>query len=294
MHAAVLAALPFAIPVAHIHGGELSYGAIDDLLRHSMTKLSHLHFVATAEYAARVRQMGEEPWRVLVSGAPALDNLAAIPMLSREQLEERVGLRFDAPPLLVTFHPVSLEFERAAEQAEELLAALDGLDAPIVATKPNADAGGRAVLEKLTAWVKDRPRRVLIDNLGARAYFSLMQVAAAMVGNSSSGLIEAPSFRLPVVNIGTRQDGRSRAANVIDCACERDAVRAAVRRALSSGFRDSLAGLINPFGTGRAAEIIVERLRTVELNDRLLRKAFHDLHPGKVEIGGGEPCSPAA
>jgi UDP-hydrolysing UDP-N-acetyl-D-glucosamine 2-epimerase len=294
MHAAVLAALPFKIPVAHIHGGELSFGAIDDSLRHSITKLSHLHFVATEEYAARVRQMGEEPWRVVVSGAPALDNVAALVLLSREQLEAKIGLRLEPSPLLVTYHPVSLEFERAAEQADELLAALDGLEAPIVFTKPNADAGGRAVLEKIAAWVKDRPRCVLVDNLGTQAYFSLMRIAMAMVGNSSSGLIEAPSFRLPVVNIGTRQDGRCRAANVIDCPCERAAIWAAVRRALTPEFRNPLANLVNPFGTGQAAEAIVERLRTVELNDRLLRKRFHDLRPDRVQIGGGEPCSPAA
>ena len=206
--------------------------------------------------------------------APALDNLAALPLQLREEVEERVGLLFDVPPLLVTYHPVSLEFERAGEQTDELLAALEGITAPIVFTKPNADAGGRAVLEKIATWVCDRPGCVLVDNLGTRAYFSLMRIAAAMVGNSSSGLIEAPSFRLPVVNVGTRAGRRCRAANVIDCACDRDAIAAAVRRAVSPTFRDSLADLVNPFGTGRAAEVIVERLRSVELGDRLLRKGF--------------------
>jgi UDP-hydrolysing UDP-N-acetyl-D-glucosamine 2-epimerase len=277
MHAAVVAALPFKIPVAHIHGGESSFGAIDDLLRHSISKLSHLHFVATHEYGRRVLQMGEEPWRITVSGAPALDNLHQMTLLSPAELEERFGLRLDRPTLLVTYHPVTLEFERTEWQIDELLAALVESGLPVVITKPNADTGGRLILHKLDRFAQGRTDCFLVDNLGTQAYFSLMTVAAAMVGNSSSGIIEAPTFKLPVVNVGTRQEGRCRAANVIDVGYSRQEILAGIRQALHPAFRQGLKHLVNPFGSGHAAEVIVERLRTVPLDDRLLRKRFHDL-----------------
>jgi UDP-hydrolysing UDP-N-acetyl-D-glucosamine 2-epimerase len=285
MHAAVVAALPFTIPVAHIHGGEVSYGAIDDALRHSITKLSHLHFVATERCAARVVQMGEEPWRVTVAGAPALDNLRHMPLLSTRELEKRFGLCLTPPPLLVTFHPVTVEFAHTARYMSELLAALQEANLPVVFTKPNADTNGRVAVKLIEEFVAGRsrkggtdrlsgPQAYLVDNLGTQAYFSLMNVAAAMVGNSSSGLIEAPSFRLPVVNIGNRQQGRCRAANVIDVGYERAAIAQGIRRALQPDFRASLRDLVNPFGAGTAADTIVTRLKETALEDRLIRKRF--------------------
>lgn len=277
MHAAALAALPFTIPVAHIHGGELTRGAIDDALRHSLTKLSHVHFVATEEYARRVIQLGEEPWRVLMTGAIGLDNLRSTPLLERGELEAVVGLSLDEPTLLVTFHPVTLEFENAAWQVGELLSALDTLGLPVVFTAPNADTSGRSVRSLVEAFVQSSERSVLVENLGTQAYFSMLSVAAAMVGNSSSGIIEAPSFELPVVNIGTRQEGRVRAANVIDVGYPRDEIREGVGRALDPSFRRSLAGLVNPYGAGGAAELIVERLASIELDGTLVAKRFHDL-----------------
>jgi len=277
MHAAVVAALPFTIPVAHIHGGEVSFGAIDDAMRHSITKLSHLHFVATQRCAERIVQMGEEPWRVTVSGAPALDNLQQLPILSPKELESRFPIKVTPAPLLVTFHPVTLEFDHTAWYVSELLAALTEVKLPVVFTKPNADTNGRIISKMIEDYVAGRPDAYLVDNLGTQAYFSLLKVAAAMVGNSSSGLIEAPSFQLPVVNIGTRQQGRCRAANVIDVGYERAAIVAGLHRALAGGFRAGLRTLINPFGTGTAAARIVSRLKTVALDDTLIRKNFHDL-----------------
>jgi UDP-N-acetylglucosamine 2-epimerase (non-hydrolysing)/GDP/UDP-N,N'-diacetylbacillosamine 2-epimerase (hydrolysing) len=277
MHAAVIAALPFKIPVAHIHGGEISLGAIDDALRHSMTKLSHLHFVATERCARRVVQMGEESWRVTVSGAPALDNVKQMTLLSASELETRFEIKLDPPPLIVTLHPVTLEYEHTEHYVAELLAALEEVDLPIVFTKPNADTNGRIALQMVEEFVRDHPRAFLVDNLGTQAYFSLMNVAAAMIGNSSSGLIEAPSFRLPVVNIGTRQQGRCRAANVIDVGYESREILQGIRRALTAGFRAELRHLVNPFGNGNAAEIIVHRLKEVPLDDRLLRKQFYEV-----------------
>lgn len=277
MHAAALAALPFTIPLVHIHGGELTAGAIDDALRHSLTKLSHLHFVATEAYAARVRQLGEEPWRVTVSGAPGLDALAGFVPLAAAELEARIGLPLDPAPLLVTFHPVTLEPGQAGQQLTELLAALDLAGLPVLFTAPNADAGGRLIVSLLADYVARRPQTRLVTSLGSAGYFSLMTHAAAMVGNSSSGLIEAPSFALPVVNVGDRQEGRVRAANVLDVGYGRQQIAAAIARATEPAFRKSLAGLPNPYGDGRAAARIIEVLKTVAIDPRLLKKRFCDL-----------------
>jgi len=274
---AVLAALPFKIPVAHVHGGEITQGAMDDALRHAVTKLSHLHFVATEEYKRRVIQMGEEPWRVLVSGAPALDNLKSIRLLSPEELQEKIGLSFKrGAPLLVTFHPVTLEYEQAERQTGELLEALRGFDFPIVFTRPNADTNGRVIVRLIESFLQHHPQARLIDSLGTVAYFSLMAVAAAMVGNSSSGLVEAPSFGLPVVNIGTRQRGRVRARNVIDVGYGRREITDGIKEAVSPEFRAGLRSLVNPYGDGTASERIVRRLKEVPLDERLIVKRFQD------------------
>lgn len=276
MHAAALTALPFKIPVAHIHGGELSQGAIDDALRHSITKLSHLHFVSTEDNARRVRQLGEEPWRVTVSGAPSLDHLRS-GLLDRQQLEARFGLRLDPPPLLVTFHPVTLEFERTEWQVGELLAALDESGLPVVFTMPNADTSGRTIARRIREFAEDRPSAFLIQDAGAQAYWSLMAAAAAVVGNSSSGIVEAPSVKVPVVNVGSRQEGRLRAANVIDVGYGRAEVLAGIRKAVDRTFRAGLKDLQNPYGKGCAADVIVDRLRSVALDERLIRKRFIDV-----------------
>ena len=276
MHAAALAALPFKIPVAHILGGEITQGAIDDALRHSMTKLSHLHLVSNEEYARRVRQLGEEPWRITVCGAPSLDNLHSIQLMEAKEIESRYGIRLQPPPLLVTFHPVTLEYEQTEWQVGEVLAALDTLGMPVVFTRPNADTNGRIIAHMMEAFAQAHSSAWMVGDLGIQAYFSLMSLAAAMVGNSSSGIIEAPSFKLPVVNVGDRQRGRIRAENVIDVECNRDAVLAGLRRALLPELRASLETLTNPYGDGHAAERIVQRLRQVELGKELLMKRFYD------------------
>ena len=211
MYAAALAALPFAIPVAHIHGGELTAGAFDDALRHSLTKLSHIHFAATKVYAHRIRQLGEEPWRVCISGAPGLDNLKHLRTLSVSDLEARLGISLEPAPLLVTFHPTTLQYNDVERQISNLLAAIADAGTPAVFTNPNADTGNHVISQAINAYCATRTDAVRVDNLGTEVYFNLMRHAAAMVGNSSSGLIETPSFALPVVNIGIRQEGRVRA-----------------------------------------------------------------------------------
>lgn len=272
---AVSASLPFAIPVAHIHGGESTEGLIDDPIRHSITKMSHLHFASTEFYARRIIQMGEEPWRVVVSGAPSLDHLRSLSLLSEEALSERFGVDPQDPPLLITHHPVTLEFNETEAQVEELLAALEELDRPMIFTYPNADTMGRRVIERIQEFAKQHERARVVANLGTQAFFSLMRDSAAMVGNSSSGIIEAASFKLPVVNIGNRQRGRLHAANVIDVGTTRSEIVAGLRRALSPEFRAGLSDLVNPYGNGDAAEKVVRTLKDVPLDDQLLMKRFY-------------------
>jgi len=276
MHAAALAALPFKIPVAHIHGGEITEGAIDDPLRHSITKLSHLHFVSTEASARRVTQMGEEPWRVIVSGSPAIDAVHEVELLEPEELAARFGWDRCRPPLIVTFHPVTLEYEQTEWQMSELLEALRAFDVPMVFTAPNADTNGRIITRMIEAFVRDRPGVRFVPNLGTQAYLSLMAAGAAMVGNSSSGIIEAASFELPVVNIGSRQRGRTRAKNVIDVGYARAEIASAIQAALAAEFRASLEGITNPYGAGNAAEIIVKHLKELSLYPGLPIKRFVD------------------
>ena len=275
MFAAAAAAVPFRIPLAHLHGGEITEGAMDEQFRHALSKLSHLHFVSTERYRTRLLQLGEEPWRVVVSGAPALDHLTGFVPWSRERLEESLGMKLDAPPLLVTFHPVTL---RESEQVDELLGALrDFSDRPLVITWPNSDMGYSQITQKLRDFVASAPNARLFPSLGTERYFSLMSRAAAMVGNSSSGIIEAASFELPVVNIGDRQKGRVRGENVVDAACGKYDIVWALRRALDPAFRKGLHGMKNPYGSGGASAKIIQALRELPEAALLLNKRFVDV-----------------
>ena len=276
MHAAGVAALPFGLPVAHLHGGESTEGLIDEGLRHSLTKLSHLHFVSHEQYARRVMRMGEEPWRVVVSGAPALDDALSAERPSPGDLGRRLGLPVE-DAVLVTYHPVTLEHDRVQRNVLTLIEALARVDRPLLFTFPNADTSGRAVIKAIREFVEVTPRARAVESLGATDYFGLLASVAVMVGNSSSGIIEAPSFALPFVNIGRRQAGRLRATNVIDVADDVDAIVAGIARALEPSFRVRLRGAVNPFGDGKAGRRIAERLASVPLDDRLLQKRFHDV-----------------
>jgi len=276
MLAAAVAALPFALPVAHIHGGEVTEGAIDNQMRHAITKLSHLHFASAPSHARRIVDMGEEPWRVHDVGAPGLDRLARFAPSSRAELAATLRIPADDRWLLVTYHPVTLEYADALAQLEEVLAAVDKVDATAIITAPNADTAGRTLLRRLEEFAARTPRARLVASLGEQRYLSLLHHADVMVGNSSSGLIEAPSFALPVVNVGSRQDGRLRGDNVRDVPPERDAIVRGIDVALAPGFREHLRGRPNPYGDGRAAERIVRVLRDVTLGDPLVRKKAVD------------------
>ena len=277
MFAAALAAVPFNLPILHLHGGELSEGAMDDRFRHALTKLSHLHGVATETYRRRVLQLGEEPWRVLCCGALALDNLRTVQRLTRAELEARFDLDLREPPLLVTLHPTTNAPELAGPQTDALLDALTRLDLPVVFTMPNADTAGSVIRARVLEFCRAHANARWVENFGPEAFYSMLAEARAMVGNSSSGLLEAPSFALPVVNLGDRQKGRLRAANVIDAPFDPAAIVAAVLTALTPEFRAQAAGQEAFFGDGHAAERLVDLLATVPLDARLRDKTFHDL-----------------
>jgi UDP-N-acetylglucosamine 2-epimerase (non-hydrolysing)/GDP/UDP-N,N'-diacetylbacillosamine 2-epimerase (hydrolysing) len=279
--AAAVSALLLRIPIAHIHGGERSEGAIDESVRHAITKMSSLHFAATATYRRRIIQMGEAPCRVFNVGAPGLDRLYGAPLLTRGQLEAQLGFRLEEPLALVTYHPATLDQTGTDAQVRHLVAAIRQSGLKAVFTMANADAQGARINARLRALCARHPGRFKwIPHLGHRRYLSCLRYCGLMIGNSSSGLTEAPSFRLPVVNIGDRQRGRVRAANVIDVPCSGAAILRGIRKACSPRFRTSLRSMRNPydrFRDGRASERIKDVLKKVPLSDDLLKKSFHDL-----------------
>jgi UDP-hydrolysing UDP-N-acetyl-D-glucosamine 2-epimerase len=274
--AAVQACLVHGIPVAHIAGGDTTEGAFDESIRHSITKMSHVHFVTNEQSAQRVRQLGEDPKHVYIVGNPGLDHLRRLPLLSRQALGETLGVPLAKRNLLVTFHPVTLELDESERQFSELLAVLDELDSDTALwfTRPNADTGGRALASALDIWAAQRVDRVHVyESLGQLRYLSLMAQVDAVVGNSSSGLYEAPSFCVPTVNIGDRQRGRLAPSSVVHCVAEREAIRQALLKAFALDCRD----VLNPFGDGHSAERILEILRELPDRDHLKKKHFHFL-----------------
>jgi GDP/UDP-N,N'-diacetylbacillosamine 2-epimerase (hydrolysing) len=274
---AACAALVARIPIAHLHGGETTEGAFDEAIRHSLTKMSHLHFVATDEYRRRVIQLGEDPARVHMVGGLGIDAIARTRLLSRAKLEKELDFKLGKRNLLITFHPVTLEQAPVAAQMRALLKALEKLpDTRLIFTLPNADTDGRALIAMIKKFVATHPQARAYTSLGQLRYLSLLRLVDGVVGNSSSGLLEAPSFRKGTVNIGTRQDGRLRARSVIDCAPTQAAITAALRRLYSAEFRRQLAIATNPYGDGGASRKIVRVLEQAKL-DGLVKKSFYDL-----------------
>ncbi len=276
---AAAAAVPLNIPVAHIHGGESTLGAMDEQFRHAITKMSYLHFTSTDAYRQRVIQMGEAPERVFAFGAPGLDSILRLKLFDRPTLAKELSLPEERQWGIVTYHPETREGQSSpGERADVLLAALAAFPKIFwIMSLPNADQGNRAIREKMEAYAVTHPDCACITvSLGQLRYFSLMQHAALMVGNSSSGIIEAPSFRLPVVNVGIRQEGRIRATNVIDVPDgDQHAIIVAIQQACSPEFRASLQAMDNPFGDGKASERIIATIGTIPL-ESLVFKKFYD------------------
>jgi UDP-hydrolysing UDP-N-acetyl-D-glucosamine 2-epimerase len=267
--AAAQAAVLARVPIAHLHGGEATEGAIDECIRHAVTKLSHWHFAAAEPYAERIRQMGEASALVWNVGAPAMDNIAALDPLPKEALETFLGLTLRAPAFLVTYHPVTLEDDGGLAAMQSLLAVLDICAGSVVITGANADPGANAIRASLQAFKDERPDRVvLIESLGARRYLSLMRHVDAVVGNSSSGLLEAPAVGVPTVDIGPRQQGRLRAPSVVHCGESAAEIRQALETALSADHRTIAARRQSPYGRPGASRRIVDLLTVVDLTSR--------------------------
>jgi UDP-hydrolysing UDP-N-acetyl-D-glucosamine 2-epimerase len=271
MLAPACVALALRIPIAHIEGGEISEGAIDDMVRNALTKMSHLHFVSTETARARVIAMGEEPWRVHRAGAPSLDHLTRSSLLDRAALEEELGIDIAHPPLLVACHPVTI-LRDTTQEADALFRALETIEGPIFFCYPNADAGSYQLIQRARAFTEGHEQAKIFVNLRAPVYWSLLREAQMLIGNSSSGIMETASFAMPTVNIGMRQRGRERALNVIDAEPESSDILAAVAHAKSEKFRESLRGMLNPYGDGHASERIVKVLTTAPLQQDLLIK----------------------
>ena len=276
--AAATAAMFNRIPIAHLHGGELTEGAIDESIRHSITKMSHLHFVASSEYRQRVLQLGENPKNVFCVGGLGVDNILRMDLLSRIELEKQLEFTLLQKNVLVTFHPVTLEDEAVVfDHLEQLLLALDLLvDTGIIFTLPNADACGRAFIAKIKEFCEHRAHASCFASLGQLRYFSCIRHVDCVVGNSSSGLLEVPSFKKPTINIGSRQAGRLKARSVIDCLPSCESIFGAIDRSYSTEFQQSLIGSINPYGNGGAVSSIVKVLEEFPLSS-ILQKKFFDV-----------------
>jgi len=275
--AAASAAMIARIPIAHLHGGETTEGAFDEAMRHSITKMSHLHFTGTEEYRRRVIQLGEQPDRVFAVGGMGVENIRRMPLLDKNEFEESIGFNLAARNLLVTFHPVTLEETTADAQFSELLAALDELkDTHLIFTKANSDTSGRVINQMIDDYVSvNSYKAVAFTSLGQLRYLSALQYVDAVVGNSSSGLAEAPSFRIGTINIGDRQKGRIKAVSVIDCEPQKKSISQALIKLYSVEFQALLPETVNPYGEGCPSYKIIDLIKKIKLKIAV-KKVFFD------------------
>jgi UDP-hydrolysing UDP-N-acetyl-D-glucosamine 2-epimerase len=264
-------AVALRIPIAHVEGGEVTFGAIDDAVRNALTKMSHLHFACTRRAAKRIAALGEESWRIKFSGSLSLDFLQRERLLSRTHVEKKIGFRLKKDAVLCLYHPVTL-LNNTVEEASEVFAALAELDGQVIFIYPNADAGSRELVRRAQKFASGHRDSHVLMNLDHLTYLSLLKHVGVLVGNSSSGIIESTSLEVPAVNIGIRQQGREHAANVINVPADRKAIRSAIARALSAKFRREICALESPYGEGRAAKIICETLLKSPLGPKLLFK----------------------
>lgn len=275
--ASVAAALVACIPVAHLHGGEATLGAFDEAFRHSITKMSNLHFVAAEEYRRRVIQLGEQPERVFLVGGLGIDNIKRLKLLDKAELEKSLGFELGVKSLLINFHPVTLESENAVAQMSELLAALAELeDTHLIITMPNSDTNGRELKKMINQFITKYPNSHAYSSLGQLRYLSCVAHVDGVVGNSSSGLLEVPSFKKGTINIGVRQKGRLQASSVINCEANRASISDALNRLYSDSFKDVVGQTKNPYGEGGASEKVVTELKNFEIKRPLMKK-FYDL-----------------
>jgi GDP/UDP-N,N'-diacetylbacillosamine 2-epimerase (hydrolysing) len=273
---AVCAALIHRIPTAHLHGGETTEGAFDESLRHSITKMSHLHFVAAKEYRNRVIQLGEDPKNVFLVGGLGIDNIKKLNLYSRSQLEKKLNLKFKKKNLLITYHPVTLDNQNSHNQIIELLSALDMLeDVNLIFTMPNADTNNQIIVKTIKEYAKKK-NIYIYDSLGHLQYLSCIKYVDGVIGNSSSGLTEVPTFKKGTINIGDRQKGRLKADSVIDCDCNYQSIYDAIKKLYSTSFQSSLKTIKNPYGNGGSSDKVLKVLHNHSI-DKILKKKFFNL-----------------
>lgn len=274
---AVTASLFLKLPVLHLHGGEVTEGVLDEPMRHAITKMSHVHCVAAEEYRQRVIQLGEQPSRVHLVGGLGVDAIRQTDFMDRVELETIMNFKFKFKNLIVTFHPETLSDVAAETQMTELLAALEELtDTGLIFTLPNADSGGRRLISMLKAFEAKHSNASIYSSLGHQRYLSCMAHCDGVVGNSSSGLLEAPSLRVGTINLGERQRGRLQAESVINCRAERAEIGMALRKLYSEDFQDSLTSVMNPYGDGGASTRVLEIIKSLDFEE-ILHKSFYDI-----------------
>lgn len=273
------AAMNECIPIIHLHGGETTEGAVDEAIRHAITKMSYLHFTSTEEYRRRVIQLGESPDRVFNVGAIGVENALKTRLLGREDLEKSLNFPLDKPYAVVTFHPVTLEQETAGDQYAEVLKAFEAHpELQYIITKANADRDGRVINQMTDEFTAKHKNAVSFDSLGKVRYLSALKYAALVIGNSSSGIIEAPSFNIPTINIGDRQKGRLQAESVLNCVPETAAVSEAIKKAMSKDFHQEGEPVVNPYGDGNTTEKIIDVIKKTFVENRVdLKKTFYDI-----------------
>jgi GDP/UDP-N,N'-diacetylbacillosamine 2-epimerase (hydrolysing) len=276
---AVTAAMIARIPIAHCHGGEATEGLIDEAIRHSITKMAHLHFTSTIEYRNRVIQLGEQPKNVFHVGALGIENINRLKLLDKEEFESSIDFKLSSLNFLVTFHPVTLDKATAEQQFVELLMAISTFkEAKIIITKPNADHDGRGIIKLIDDFVsKNSENAISFISLGQLRYLSAIKNCQVVIGNSSSGLIEAPSFKKPTINIGDRQQGRIEAESVITCKPENKSIIESIQLALSDEFQQKLKNLVNPYGEGNSSIKILEEIQNSSVNN-ILKKKFYNIN----------------
>lgn len=276
---AVIPAMMQRIPIAHIHGGETTEGSIDEAIRHSITKMSHLHFVASEEYRNRVIQLGEKPSNVFNVGGLGIDNILNLKLITKKKLENDINFKFLNYNLLITFHPVTLEANTSLKQINELLEALKELkETGLIFTMPNADTDGRVIIKKILEFCKNKPYAKIYNSLGTIRYLSCIKYVDGVIGNSSSGLLEVPSFKKGTINIGDRQNGRLKATSVIDCEPNRKSIIMSIKKLYSKNFQSKLTNTINLYGNGGSSDLILKILEEKSLKD-ILKKNFFELVP---------------
>ena len=273
------AAMNARIPIVHLYGGETTEGAVDEAIRHSISKMSYLHFTSTQEYRNRVIQLGEHPDRVYAVGGIGIENALKMPLLSKEELEQSINFTLDKPYAVVTFHPVTLEEGQAQVQFEQILQAFSKHpEMKYIITKANADANGRIINKMIDEYAASHDNCVAFESLGALRYLSALKYATMVIGNSSSGLVEVPSFKIPTINIGDRQKGRLQAESVINCEPVEEEVSAAIDKAMSEEFRQTASVVVNPYGDGNTSEKIAQTMVRMLIDEDVdLKKKFYDI-----------------